>query len=249
MERLMRRRHLIELHELSWCPRVIRQGLTDFLEVAIEQSGVYKPIRPVLFDAIKESRVDTVVDICSGAGGPWLSWCRRGLLEFDVTLTDKFPNPSAASHVTENRSGRLQYCPRPVDATQFPPDLRGSRTIFTSFHHFTRNAGEGIIRDAIFSWQPIGIFEFTSRQPRALLLMMLLPIAVWVMTPRIRPIKRSRLFFTYVLPLIPLVVLIDGAISCWRTYTVDELDAMTGGGDYEWRRGTMKGPRWPLPVT
>lgn len=61
--------------------------------------------------------------------------------------------------------------------------------------------------------------------------------------------SQSRLFFTYLLPLIPLIVLIDGVVSCWRTYTVDELKAMTEDADYEWRCSTVKGARWPLPIT
>lgn len=69
----MQRRHLVELHDLSWCPNVLRSGLTDFLEAAIDRNDVYEPIRPVLFAAIKESRSLAVIDMCSGAGGPWLS--------------------------------------------------------------------------------------------------------------------------------------------------------------------------------
>ena len=245
----MQRRHLVELHDLSWCPNVLRSGLTDFLEAAIDRNDMYEPIRPVLFAAIKESCSLAVIDICSGAGGPWLSWSRRGLLDFNVILTDKFPHLAVAARLTHSRSGRLQYLPRPVDATRLPPELEGFRTIFTSFHHFTRERAEDIIRDTIAKRQPIGIFECTSRQPHALLLMLLLPLAVWALTPRTQPAQWSRLVFTYLLPLIPLIVLIDGVVSCWRTYTVDELKAMTEDADYGWRCSTVKGVHWPLPIT
>jgi hypothetical protein len=41
---------------------------------------------------------------------------------------------------------------------------------------------------------------------------------------------------TYLLPVVPLVVLFDGIVSCWRTYTVAELAEFTAelsGSGYE----------------
>jgi hypothetical protein len=60
--------------------------------------------------------------------------------------------------------------------------------------------------------------------------------------PTIRPLKLSWLFFTYLVPLVPLLVLWDGVVSCLRIYSPRELrdlvDALPDN-DYEWDIGTI----------
>ena len=60
----------------------------------------------------------------------------------------------------------------------------------------------------------------------------------------------SRLLLTYLLPLIPLVVLWDGWVSCVRTRTPAELLALTEQfPEYEWRAGYASASgAWLAPV-
>jgi hypothetical protein len=46
---------------------------------------------------------------------------------------------------------------------------------------------------------------------------------------------------TYVLPVIPLVVMIDGVVSCLRSYSVEELKTLAHHEGYEWEAGVEKG--------
>jgi hypothetical protein len=249
MTHSMRRRHLIELHDLPQCPRILRDGLTDFLQVTVQRLDVYSAVRPILLDAIARSGAQQVFDMCSGAGGPWPAWQRDLGVDVDVTLTDKFPNNAARALVGTESRPDLRYLERSVDATDVQSAFAGFRTIFTAFHHFRPEQARQIIRDAVAKRQPIGIFEFTYRHPAALLFMLLSPFAVWGLTPTMRNRSWSKLFLTYVIPVIPLLVTFDGVVSCWRTYTVDELKAMAGSSGYRWLAGTRKTGKWPLPVT
>ena len=62
-----------------------------------------------------------------------------------------------------------------------------------------------------------------------------MPVFAWILTPRMRPFRWSRLLLTYLLPLIPLVVLWDGLVSCCRTRTPQELLALTKDfPQYDW---------------
>ena len=47
--------------------------------------------------------------------------------------------------------------------------------------------------------------------------------AMLLFTPFVRPFRWSRLFFTYLVPLIPMLVLFDGTVSMMRVYMADEL--------------------------
>ena len=68
--------------------------------------------------------------------------------------------------------------------------------------------------------------------------MLLMPLFDWILTPTMRPFRWSRLLLTYLLPLIPLVVLWDGIVSCFRTRTPEELLALTRSfPQYAWQAG------------
>jgi hypothetical protein len=72
--------------------------------------------------------------------------------------------------------------------------------------------------------------------------MLLVPLAVLLLTPRIRTWSWARLLLTYVVPVVPLLVLWDGVVSCLRSYRADELRALTAGLDegYTWEVGEYR---------
>jgi hypothetical protein len=124
--------------------------------------------------------------------------------------------------------------------------------MFTAFHHFCPEQACAVLADAVRNRQGIGVFEATQRGPLALVLMLLSPLMVLVMTPFIRPFRWSRLLWTYLLPLVPLVTLFDGLVSCLRTYSVQELHELTarlGANDYQWDVGTLKSETTPIPIS
>jgi hypothetical protein len=73
--------------------------------------------------------------------------------------------------------------------------------------------------------------------------MVFFALGVLLFTPFIRPFRWSRLFWTYVIPLVPLMVWWDATVSCLRTYTPDELREMVahlGVDDYTWDVGVVR---------
>ena len=53
--------------------------------------------------------------------------------------------------------------------------------------------------------------------------MIVVPLIILLVTPAIRPLRLSRLIFTYLLPAIPIIGLFDGIVSCLRTYSPEEM--------------------------
>jgi hypothetical protein len=139
-----------------------------------------------------------------------------------------------------------------VNALCVPPELAGFRTLFSSFHHFKPAEARALLRDAVASRCGIGIFEGTQRRPIVMLGMLLTTLLVWLITPLIRPFRWEQLLWTYLLPVVPLVVLFDGIVSCLRTYTVTELAAFTAelsGSGYAWEVGEARVQGLLSPVT
>ena len=244
----MPRLHVFEIHDQAWCPPSLRDALTDFLQFTINLVGTYDAVVPTLRDAIARAGATRVVDLCSGAGGPWRSWLRepRGMapgFAAPVVLTDKYPNRLA-------QSGALPFHSVPVDATAVPADLRGFRTVFTAFHHFRPAQARAMLADAVRQGQGIGVFEISRRAPLDIALIAMTWFAVLVFVPFIRPFRWSRLLWTYLPPVLPLVGAFDGVVSCLRTYSPAELRELLHGFDtYDWQVGETRSPWSPLAVT
>jgi hypothetical protein len=132
----MKRVHFIEIGDEPWCPRGIRRGVTDFCRFVTEVSGCYNPVAPLLADAIKKTGTHRILDMGSGAGGPWLGLLRklRQLgVDVPVCLSDHDPNIEGLERVQKLSRGEITYHAEPVDATKVPAEMPGLRTMFQAF--------------------------------------------------------------------------------------------------------------------
>ena len=251
----MKRVHLFEIHDQDWCPRAIRDAETDYLQFVIAKTKPYAAMLSILADALQRTATRQVLDLCSGAGGPWL-WLHPVLAErgvkVSVHLTDKYPNVDAIGQSSRLTDQAVRYHPQSVDATRVPDELAGFRTMFSAFHHFRPEQARTVLADAVRKREGIAVFEGTQRSVLAMLLMLLVPLMVLLMTPFIRPFRWSRLFWTYLIPVVPLVSLFDGWVSCMRTYSVNELRELTEALDspnYHWETGAVKSRSGPIPIS
>ena len=236
------RLHLVELHDLPWCPPSLRDALTDFLAFSLNLARAYEPAGPLLGRAVARARADRVIDLCSGAGGPWDRLART--VGVPVILSDLYPHRGAAP------SGQLPFHPDPVDARAVPAELNGFRTVFTAFHHFRPAEARAILTDAVAKRQGIAVFEAARRAPWEILVVALTWLGVLLAEPFIRPWRWSRFFWTYLPPVLPLVGTFDGVVSCLRAYSPAELRELVRGLDgYEWEIGDIRGGWSPLRGT
>ena len=115
--------------------------------------------------------------------------------------------------------------------------------MFNAFHHFRPNDGIRILRDAGQARQPIAIFDVPDRTAFVITATFVLtPFLVLLATPFIRPFRWRRLFWTYLLPAVPLTCWWDGVVSMLRAYRADELQALAneaGVEDYAWESGYL----------
>ena len=251
----MKRFQLIEIEDQPWLPNSLRDALTDYLQYITDKTQPYQPIVPLLENALEQNAVRQIIDLCSGGAGPWVSLhsVLRTTPPIKILLTDKFPNRQAFERAKSLSNGAIDFVAESVDAADVPNNLDGFRTLFASFHHFNPRQARSILNDAVRKNKGIAIFEATHRSLPAILLMFFIPFAVFIFTPFIRPFRPSRLFWTYLFPLVPLIVLFDGIVSCLRTYNPSELESLTAElaseNEYVWRVGEQKNKNSPLPVT
>ena len=250
----MQRIHFIEIEDEPWCPAAIRDAATDYLQFVIEKTNPYQAALPKLEKALEDANQTKIIDLCAGGGGAWrnlLPALREKNAAVKIHLTDKYPNLSAFEKLSEEFSGNLDFSAGEIDATEVPRKLKGFRTLFSSFHHFQPEEARGILQNAVSCGEGIAIFEFTQRKTTAILAMFLTPLIVLLVTPFIKPFRFSRLFWTYFVPLVPLLVLFDGVVSCLRTYTPGEMKVLTEGlaKNYHWESGEIPVKGSLVPIT
>jgi hypothetical protein len=238
----VRRLHLLELEDQPWFPAVIRDLATDYLQFIQTRFRLDRAMSPLIRGVMEATGERRIIDLCSGGSGPllWLvNDLAAGGLDVKATLTDLFPNVPAFAEIAAASNGRIDFARESVDARSVPSRLTGLRTIFNGFHHFRPMDARAVLHAAAAARQPIAIFEVSERSIRTLPVI-LTPLFVWIATPFMRPFKWRRLFWTYVVPMVPFICLWDGIVSQLRAYTVDELRAMTdGAAPMHWEIGQV----------
>ncbi len=224
----MRRRQVVEIEDLGWCPRAIRDGGTDWLGFMANATKVFLPMAPKIRAAMNATGTTEVIDLCSGGGGPWLTLAPELAKSGPVTveLSDLYPNLTAFRDVAQRSGGAVGFREAPLSALDVPPDVRGVRTIFLAFHHFPPALATAILADAVRKRCAIAIFEGVNHRGVGLISMPFQLPAIFLCTPFVRPFRWSRLLFTYLVPLIPCLVLFDGTMSLLRLYLADELQEL-----------------------
>ncbi|HEY6302633.1 MAG TPA: hypothetical protein VIX14_06150 [Terriglobales bacterium] len=274
----MRRVHFFEFHDQPWFPSSLRDYVTDALQFGFNLLKSYAPIAPLLQSALDSAGNGpnagrSVIDMCSGGGGPWFDLSRRlqigtrggralpadgaeprhhasGSAGLQVWLTDKYPNLKAFQSARAASENRIAFYPESVDATKVPRELKGLRTMFTSFHHFSPDDARAILQDAVDAGESIAIFEVPRRAWSTISLTFAFVFMLFIGTPWVRPFRWSRLLWTYLVPILPLVLLFDGVVSCLRTYRPRELREMVeklSANEYQWEMGEQ--PSGKVPIT
>jgi len=248
----MQRKKWFELHDHRFFPRFLRDLFTDGLESIWNQTHTYRVVVPRLQAAMEEAGTQRIVDLCSGGGGPWIrlrqELTKNGGAPVSVSLTDKYPNAEAIART--QAAGEMSFHPKPVNAMQIPDEMKGFRTIFSSFHHFGPTEARAILADAASQRQGIAVFDAAQCKTLTLLAIVAVPFINLYATPGIRPFRWSRLVWTYLLPVVPLTLFIDGILSCLRSYSPADLHELTeglGGDEYHWEIGEE--PSGPLQIT
>jgi hypothetical protein len=247
---------LFEIHEQPWFPQSLRDEFVDSLQMLLEVTNTYKPIASLLEKRLAECGSERVVDLCSGAGGPWPSLVRHfemhGAIPPEVLLTDKYPTTTRLQDADSPTANRIHFLRDSIDATRVPKYLRGFRTLFSSFHHLNPSQARDLLQDSVNKQQAIGVFEAPALHMLTLLSLFLIPIGTWLFVPFRRPFRWSRLLWTYLVPVIPFVLFFDGVISCLRAYSVGELHQMTReieSSGYRWEIGEKAGGWLHLRIT
>lgn len=242
----MRRLHLFEVEDQPWCPQVVRETITDFLVGLYNILHIYEPAFQKIAEVLQHTKMDTIVDCCSGSGGPiqqlrnYLD--RHNKESITITLTDKYPNLELFQQMEAQSNNSLVGYKESIDARHLPSSLKGLRCFFSSFHHFAPDSAVKILQDAVDNKTPIAIFESTQRHIIDFIRAIFSPILMLLIMPFSKRLTFRKFFFLYILPIIPFIFMWDYLVSNMRTYSSKELQQLISqldAPDYTWEVGVL----------
>jgi len=192
-----------------------------------------------------------MVDFCSGSGGPvptierLVNAHRASNRKPPVTfqLSDLYPDIDSWIEASSH-SANLSFLPQPVNATSppiaavsagsaafadstaaaqgFDNDARVFRLFCLAFHYFDDAMARQVLTSSFQTANGFAILELQDRRPLTLTLMAFEAVLVWLTTLFWFWHSPVQLFFTYIVPVLPCIMLYDGLVSSLRTRTFDE---------------------------
>lgn len=247
----MKRIHLFEFEDFSWFPNFLRVCMTRYLNTLHRLLNTKKDLSELIDKTLTKSNQNNVIDLCSGSGGPMIDTIKElrkneNYKNIKLTLTDLYPNNKAAKSINVSEDN-IEYLTTSVDATHLNIPEAGLRTMICSMHHMKPQQAKAILKDAKDNNQPICVYEVSDNSYPKWIWWTAFPINIistLLLTPLVRPMSLQQIVFTYIIPVLPIVIAWDGAVSNARTYNLNDLDILTEdlkSDNYTWEKGTLKG--------
>ena len=244
----MKRIHLFEFEDFPWFPSSFRVYLTRLMMVMHKLVNTQSELSELIKPLLNKDKKITVLDLCSGSEGPMpgvIESLNKEGYKVNLKLSDLYPDKSAVEKFSNVDD--IDYISTPIDATNVDFQEDDLRTMVCSFHHMNKDVAKDILKSAFEQRKSICVFEISDNSYPKALWWIAIPfniISCLLITPMVRPLTFGQLFFTYIIPVIPLFFAWDGAVSNARTYTLSDLDDLLKdfqSDEYVWEKGIVKG--------
>lgn len=248
----MKRIQLFEFEDQSWFPGWMRSAITKLIKVLLRMTGLADAATVLVKSKLEELNTSELVDLGSGAGGVMIDVYHRlkkddDIKDVQLTLTDLYPNESVIQDINKLNDSNFKYLSKPVDATKLTDAPDGLKTIFNAFHHLPKDKAHSVLKSSVKNNSPILIYEMTNNNIPLVIWWLSLPISLIIlvvmvlfMTPFVKQLTFKQVFFTYVIPIIPIAYAWDGQASFPRTYAISDFDELLEGIDQSYYNFEIK---------
>ncbi|MDX2361783.1 MAG: hypothetical protein QNK23_13320 [Crocinitomicaceae bacterium] len=249
----MKRVQLFEFEDYKWFSSSMRASLTRLIVVLHNMLGIGKVLADLIGKGLRKTNSKKIVDLGSGSGGSMVKVMDliRSQDEFsdvEMTLTDLYPDKNTVERFSQLHAKSIRYHPDSVDATHLEKAPKGLKTMINSFHHMSPDQAKQILSSASKNKEAILIYEMAENKIPLAIWWLMLPVSLVVMiimvifmTPFVRPLTFHQLFFTYIIPVIPICYAWDGQASMPRIYALSDIDELLEGIEtegYTWEKGS-----------
>lgn len=208
----MRRRQVPQFISSKICPRFIKTLVAEFLSWFVVKANASKPFLPVINDVLTRTKTNSIINIELGVGG-------------GIETITPFLNKG------------VDVKTLPID--EFNTKQSGLYLFVNSFHQLPPDKAKAILEQIADSGNPIVAVEGNNDSLWQIVGMtVFVPLTVILSAPFVKPFRLDRLLFTYIIPILPLIILFDGCAALMKLYNPADLKELTSPiKNYRWEYG------------
>jgi len=214
----MKRVHIPQISNQTWFPSFLRQHIHEFMTWFVGKVGAAKPFMPIIEEGLQYADQIIEIEQTVGAG-------------FETII----PYLDAAVPI------------KTVGLKGFSVNQKGLYISVNAFHQLRETEAQYLLEEIAKSRNPVAIVEGNNDSLWQVFGMtIIVPLTVLLTAPFVKPFRFSRLILTYLIPILPIVTFIDGAIALTRLYATSDLDELSGSikeSNYTWRSGKLDNGR------
>ena len=216
----MKRRHVPQFTNQTWFPKLLKTCIFEFMTWFVGKVKAAQPFMPVIERGLKQTTNQQIINIDSQLGAGFET-VQPFLDETVSTKNILFKN--------------------------FNTSEKGLYLSVNAFHQLRPNEAKDLLTKIAKSGNPIAIVEGNNDSLWQVVGMTIfVPLTVLLTAPFVKPFRFGRIIFTYLIPILPIVTLIDGFLALFKLYAPVDLDELTASIDvenYNWESGKMDNGR------
>lgn len=210
----MRRKQITQCINIPGFPKTLKTLMAEFLSWFVLKVNATKPFVPVIEETLKASGVHTIYNIDVGLGA--------GMSTVQPFLEKSIP-------IVE------------IPYQNFQLRGNGLYVMVNAFHQLEVKEAKTLLSTIAESKNPVVIVEGNNDSLWQIVGMTIfVPLSVLLFSPFVKPFRWSRILFTYLIPVLPLILMIDGCLALMKLYNPDDLRKITASlhiPNYQWEAG------------
>ena len=226
----------MEIHQLDWIPGFLKQRQLEQILPILRAIHFDRKLL-ALFNRLKEkTKAKEFLDLGSGAGNVVEFLVRNTEGPYTYAISDLQPCLKSYDEIKHRNQGRIDFVPYSVDLCQADGILKNKAvTIITTFHELDRREAQKAINNLLGYSKGFLIAEPIDKSAGQLFRLPWIVLYFWLVPLWTKPRTFSRLFFTWLVPVLPLFHMHDGLISLLRSYTkLDFVKLLKNGKSRGW---------------
>ncbi|MEM6765501.1 MAG: hypothetical protein AAF824_24730 [Bacteroidota bacterium] len=216
----MKRKHTPQFLSQAWVPNYLKTMVKEFMTWFVGKIGAAKPFMPVIEEALTHTENRTILNIGHESGA--------GIETVKPYLDDDIHIIAAKLSLYEEKQ-------------------KGLYLSVNGFHQLRQEEASSLLEQIVARGNPVAVVEGNNDSLWQVVGMTIfVPLTVLLTAPLVKPFRFGRLIFTYLIPVLPLITMIDGCMALFRLYAPSDLDELTHSIDapsYQWRSGKMDNGR------
>lgn len=216
----MKRKEAPQFLNQPWVPEYLKNMVREFMTWFVGKIGAAKPFMPVIKEGLTYTKSRTILNIAhkSGAGIETVA----PYLDSDIVLK-----------------------PALMDASE--EEQEGLYLSVNGFHQLGKEEASRLLTKAATSGNPIAVVEGNNDSLWQVVGMTIfVPLTIILTAPLVKPFRLGRILFTYLIPILPIMTMLDGCMALFKLYAPADLDELVRpiqAPNYQWKSGKMDNGR------